>query len=364
LTASIAVTQAALEQGPETGKPAMWQPIAVPPTYSKTGMYLDISADATAETWASKWFLHDYITYELTIASAGTVTMRATKDRFVFRAFTDKETATAVSRNGGDGDDMTFPAVAGKYYLVIVSYAYWASLNGGGEYLENDIEVGFEISFIPSGDPEESTMQNFVVPNGAAVGDTWEVKDARDDQVYSLVKMIDGNVWMSKNLNYTTGLNDLGDMTNETPGVNAGFTSANSYACQDGHCDRWGAHYPQATAKTVCPSGWRLPTIAEWVGLRDALGGGATAVAALAMPNDEGNVGYKYWSWDNGQTNSTKFNGVGSGSIGQGLGYMHFLNIARFWSEDDRNIFEFGNGGGYITDERNDSMFAVRCVKD
>lgn len=144
-TATATVVQAG-----KAVKPELWQPLIIPPTYSKTGMFLDISADATGESWAGGWYLHDYITYDLTVAEAGTVVVTSTEGDLLFRAFTDKEAATpAPDKTGGQQGDpnMTFTAVPDThYYVIIISYKYWESGQKEEGYLAEDIEVGFEIS--------------------------------------------------------------------------------------------------------------------------------------------------------------------------------------------------------------------------
>ncbi|MDR3235272.1 MAG: hypothetical protein LBT48_00895 [Prevotellaceae bacterium] len=195
------------------------------------------------------------------------------------------------------------------------------------------------------------TLQTFVVPDDAAVGDTWNLKDSRDAQVYPVVKMADGKVWLAKNLNYTTGLTE-GD------GV---------YHCQEGRCDRWGVHYGWSTAQTVCPTGWHVPTEAEAHALQDALievySVKEDAIAALALPNDPG-AGFDYWGDDTGYNNATKFNGIGSGSMYGAGAPDHFPNLSRSWVNEGK--FEFGFGGTYWAVEGFSpaEYFTVRCIKE
>jgi uncharacterized protein (TIGR02145 family) len=66
--------------------------------------------------------------------------------------------------------------------------------------------------------------------------------DSRDEKAYGVVT-IDGKKWMTENLNYGSG-------------------NGNQYG-------KW---YTFSEAKTACPSGWHLPTRAEWSALVSAVG--------------------------------------------------------------------------------------------
>ncbi|MDR2592744.1 MAG: hypothetical protein LBC59_08055 [Chitinispirillales bacterium] len=70
---------------------------------------------------------------------------------------------------------------------------------------------------------------------------------------------IGGVTWLAENLNYL-------------------LESGNSW-CYDNdetNCDIYGRLYDWETAKTVCPTGWRLPDTADWNRLDEATGGGGS----------------------------------------------------------------------------------------
>ena len=79
------------------------------------------------------------------------------------------------------------------------------------------------------------------------------VKD-RAGQSYTWKRMKDGKKWMTENLNYKT---------------------SDSW-CYDGsnsNCKKYGRLYTWAAAKKACPSGWHLPSDAEWRAMAKQYGG-------------------------------------------------------------------------------------------
>lgn len=80
-------------------------------------------------------------------------------------------------------------------------------------------------------------------------------KDLRDAQIYPAIQLLDGKIWMTRNLNFDPGI------------------SAYCYADLSSNCGNYGKLYSGSISTSVCPSGWHLPTIAEWEKLTGAYGG-------------------------------------------------------------------------------------------
>lgn len=82
------------------------------------------------------------------------------------------------------------------------------------------------------------------------------MKDA-DQNTYPTV-MIGNQCWMAKNMRCTSGITNKGTNYTET-------SSTNAYAYQpEGDVNTYGLLYNWPAAKTVCPTGWHLPTDADW----------------------------------------------------------------------------------------------------
>jgi len=141
------------------------------------------------------------------------------------------------------------------------------------------------------------------------------VKDI-DGNVYSTV-IIGTQVWMSENL-YTTKYNDSTDIPL--------ITDYNSWIdlSTPGYCwykndaptfkNRYGALYNWYTVgtKKLCPTGWHVPTDAEWTELTDYLGGKRVAGGKLKE------TGTAHWKSPNkGATNETGFTALPGGSRGK-----------------------------------------------
>lgn len=132
--------------------------------------------------------------------------------------------------------------------------------------------------------------------------------DSRDGQVYKTVT-IGTQTWFAENLNFDTG-----------------DTNAQCYDEDEINCFIYGKLYEGATAQTVCPEGWHLPSVEEYQTLIDYLGGIEAAYVFLApfaeqqgesigfnmLPAgryfanwvDVGEMGYYYTSTPGGYPNS------------------------------------------------------------
>ncbi|GBU20423.1 hypothetical protein R80B4_00301 [Fibrobacteres bacterium R8-0-B4] len=110
--------------------------------------------------------------------------------------------------------------------------------------------------------------------------------DPRDGQKYRTVN-IGGKTWMAQNLNYRTERRSC--------------CYNNDYS----YCEAYGRLYDWNTAKTACPSGWRLPSREEWVAL-----GGAVAVRVVVAKGS-----YVDWGTVNEILKSSSgWNGNGNGT--------------------------------------------------
>ena len=169
--------------------------------------------------------------------------------------------------------------------------------------------------------------------------------DSRDGKVYKTVT-IGEQVWMAENLAYKP-------------------TSGNYWA-YDNKADNiavYGYLYDWETAKKVCPTGWHLPSDAEWTQLTDYLGGASDAGGKLKAVS--------HWNSPNtGATNETGFTALSGGS----RSYSTFSDIGTkgyWWSVTEGSLFGpwsrllyHDSGGVGRLDIGKELGFSVRCLRD
>lgn len=172
--------------------------------------------------------------------------------------------------------------------------------------------------------------------------------DTRDGKVYKTVKIGEQD-WMAENLAYKP-------------------TSGNYWAFDD-EADNiavYGYLYDWETAKKVCPTGWHLPSDAEWTELTDYLGGESVAGGKLKE------IGTTHWNSPNtGATNETAFTAL-PGGYRYGDGTFYDIGYyGNWWSATEGNATiawyrsmsgsSSGVGRYYYYKELG---FSVRCVRD
>ncbi len=201
----------------------------------------------------------------------------------------------------------------------------------------------------------------------------------QDGNIYPTV-IIGTQEWMAKNLRTTTFVNGNGItlIGNDASG-DAAWNAANygAYSVYDtvgagyrsfdvnefGYLYNW---YAANDTSGLCPTGWHVPTDAEWTTLTNFLGG----LGMAGGPMKE--AGTAHWiSPNTGATNASGFTGLPGGYR---LFNGTFFNLGfsgNWWSSTEsssssawcRNLFHsVGNVGWSNVDKR--LGYSVRCVRD
>jgi uncharacterized protein (TIGR02145 family) len=167
--------------------------------------------------------------------------------------------------------------------------------------------------------------------------------DPRDGKNYKTVK-IGVQTWMTEDLKYAPG--------------------GKCYNDDIDYCKKYGRLYPWEAAKKVCPSGWHLPSDAEWTKLTDFVGGSSTAGTKLKAKSGWNNNG-------NGMDDEYGFSALPGGF---GLSDDGFLNvgISGFWWSATESSASYAWGRlidyNYAKVGRYDGgkpyFYPVRCVQD
>jgi len=204
--------------------------------------------------------------------------------------------------------------------------------------------------------------------------------DPRDGNVYKAVT-IGAQTWMAENMKYLPSVvgPSTGSKTkpyyyvygyNGTSVTDAKLTA--NYTTY-GVLYNWPAAMNGATSSMtnssgvqgVCPTGWHLPSDAEWTALTDYLGG--TNVAGGKLKE----TGTTHWIMTNGLvTNETGFTAL-PGGYRVNSGFIDIGGAGNWWSatEDStdlawaRSIGHFYNSVGRYTSKK-EYGFSVRCVRD
>lgn len=210
------------------------------------------------------------------------------------------------------------------------------------------------------------------------LGDTFT--DARDFNVYKIVT-IGNQLWMAENLKYLPRV--IGSTISSTTypyyyvygftGTSIISAKANTNYKTYGVLYNWAAAMNGATSSIsnpsgvqgVCPTGWHLPSDAEWTQLIDYLGGVSVAGGKLKE------TGTTHWlSPNTGATNETGFTALPGGFLFEGTLYAIGGN-GGWWSATEHDAtkawyqYSYYNGTQVVsyTDNKN-SGFSIRCVKD
>ena len=197
-----------------------------------------------------------------------------------------------------------------------------------------------------------------------------------DGKNYSIVHIGD-QTWMAENLAYLPTVN----VSEDGAAIIAkhyvyGYEGTNvSSAKETDNYETYGALYNLEAAKTVCPSGWHLPSDDEWKELEEYLGMSSSDVEEELWRNS-GNVGKKLkstsnWQSDGNGDNSNGFYGLPGGYRYDPGGFTTLGEVACFWSSTENDSSEaLFRGLGYDSDgvDRenvdNGVGFSVRCIKD
>jgi uncharacterized protein (TIGR02145 family) len=220
----------------------------------------------------------------------------------------DGDKGTGGSGGGGDGD---------------------GGGDGGNNTGENDVRI--EVV-----DPSTVVKDSFV--------------DIRDGQTYKTVK-IGTQTWMAENLNRET---------------------ADSWCYQNSvdSCAKYGRLYTWDVARTVCPSGWHLPTQDEWDYLAKSVGGQRSSrndweilYAGVKLKSRSG------WRGGGNGTDDYGFSALPGGEHAARGGSYNAVYSGIWWTAVDNGNYAYGRIMNYLDDgvkqasrEKTDGI-SVRCLK-
>jgi uncharacterized protein (TIGR02145 family) len=214
-----------------------------------------------------------------------------------------------------------------------------------------------------SNSPCAASTDDVVITTCAAFTCGSTFTDPRDSKVYNTVT-IGTQCWFKQNLNYhqTAYGNDWC------------YLNSSSNCTTYGRLYDWAAAMQGATSSNlnpsgvqgVCPTGWHLPSDAEWDVLMNYLGGFYVAGGKMKE------TGTAYWTYDPGVTNSSGFTAFGGGTF-DALGYNWYeiTEGAYFWSSTQSSSpttsasYRYINYNRFELDRYDNPKYygmSVRCV--
>jgi len=164
----------------------------------------------------------------------------------------------------------------------------------------------------------------------------------------------------------TTGLSNS-DWGNTTSGAYAIY---NNDTVNDGLYGKLYNHYAVTDSRGLCPTGWHVPSDAEWTTLENQLGGSSVAGGALKSTATQPTPG-GWTSPNTGATNSSGFAALPGGLRYNDGDFSDVSSYGDWWSSSVssgsnawlRDLSHNGSVIGRFNNSRA-SGFSVRCCRD
>ena len=290
--------------------------------------------------------------------------------------------------NFGDDAEYTY-TVDGKDLIVTIKSADGSTDSKTYSMYNMESEAGVEMAFnaakstCKNGGGNDNKVKNCVkdtvktLPKEAYLNPEIEygtMTDERDGQVYRTTT-IGNQVWMAENLNYADSVTTPSlkgkswcfkncDVAGRLYTWAAAIDSVTLYNGGEGvDCGHGKTCSLPTKVQGICPSGWHLPTKAEFETLFDAVGGQATAGTMLKSTSG--------WYNDGNGTDGYGFSALPASYRYGGGGFSYEGYNATFWSatEDGSNgayymYLYFNDDGGNLDNDNEKLGFSVRCIKD
>jgi uncharacterized protein (TIGR02145 family) len=156
----------------------------------------------------------------------------------------------------------------------------------------------------------------------------------------------------------------IGTQTWMKKNLDVAAAGSKCYDNDPANCAKYGRLYDWATAQTVCPANWHLPSDAEWDVLMKVVGGSSTAGTKLKADSD-------LWNSNGKGTDNFGFSALPGGGGGSGGSFYFVGDVGLWWSATESNAsyayframdYDLANG---VRDDVDKSVFcSVRCVQD
>lgn len=182
--------------------------------------------------------------------------------------------------------------------------------------------------------------------------------------------VIGSQQWMEKNLEVTTYRNgdlipevtDATAWSNLTTGAWCWYNNDPANGAIYGKLYNW---YAVADSRGLCPSGWHVPTLAEWTTLLTTLGGDAVAGGKLKSTST------RWTSPNTSAANSSGFTALPGGYRYYFAPFNMLSNNGCWWSATEYNgtvstylLLGYNYGNAYLFNGDKKYGYSVRCLRD
>lgn len=232
-------------------------------------------------------------------------------------------------------NNVTFSTIEGKVYIKIIGQNKWEGLTACGTYQNMQTGEDVECPFI--------------------CGDAYI--DTRDNKQYATVQ-IGTQCWFKEDLQYNY---------NSCLSKTWGSSTGNYIACRSNDSSTYPSyHYQWEVAKIACPSGWHLPTDAEWKKLEMYLGMTQAQADATGWRGTDQGTKLKTSAW--GGNNSSGFTALPVGYRSTDGSLRNVSSNGLWWSSSPSgsNAWRRSLDSGYSTVCRNAYSqaygYSVRCL--
>jgi uncharacterized protein (TIGR02145 family) len=190
-----------------------------------------------------------------------------------------------------------------------------------------------------------------------------------DGNIYDTVA-IGTQVWMKQNLKvskYRNGNTILTNLSNSSwQGATSGaYAIYNNTAANDSMYGKLYNWYAVADSRGLCPTGWHVPSDAEWTTLENYLGGSSVAGGKMKA------VSPLWLSPNTGAINTSGFTGL-PGGYRFNSGTYNNVGLSGYWWSSTQfstpnawyRYLYYNYGGVSRFDSAKSYGFSVRCVRD
>lgn len=251
----------------------------------------------------------------------------------------------------------------------------WSNDAGKTDYYPSDLNMDSQVNNPDKNDiwePNLGKVSQLPVPCGDPI------VDVRDGQTYNTVQ-IGTQCWMAENLN-------IGNMINGSENqIDNSIIEKYCYDNNTNNCDTYGGLYQWDEmmeyvtiegSQGICPTGWHIPTDADWCTLENYVDVGTVDCGATGWRGVEagGNlkeIGTSHWASPNtGATNLSGFTGLPAGYRHTNNSFYYLSYSTYMWSSNESasnawlRLLYNNFAQVYRYNEYKNFGFSVRCLQD